>query len=74
MIGVPDAASGEAVKAFVVRGDPNLDAKTVRDFCKGELASYKVPRSVEFRDDLPKSNVGKILRKELRQKLAPEHP
>ncbi len=67
VIGVPDAASGEAVKAFVVRGDPNLDAKTVRDFCKGELASYKVPRSVEFRDDLPKSNVGKILRKELRQ-------
>ena len=67
VIGVPDAASGEAVKAFVVRGDPNLDAKTVRDFCKGELASYKVPRLVEFRDDLPKSNVGKILRKELRQ-------
>ncbi len=67
VIGVPDAASGEAVKAFVVRDDPNLDAKAVRDFCKSELASYKVPRLVEFRDDLPKSNVGKILRKELRQ-------
>ncbi|HEY8032378.1 MAG TPA: AMP-binding protein [Methylocella sp.] len=67
VIGVPDAASGEAVKAFVVRDDPNLDAQAVRDFCKSELASYKVPRLVEFRDDLPKSNVGKILRKELRQ-------
>jgi acyl-CoA synthetase (AMP-forming)/AMP-acid ligase II len=68
VIGVPDAASGEAVKAFIVRGDPALDAETVRDFCRGELAGYKVPKLVEFRDDLPKSNVGKILRKELRQK------
>ena len=71
VIGVPDAASGEAVKAFIVRGDPALDAGTVRDFCRGELASYKVPRLVEFRDDLPKSNVGKILRKELRQNPPP---
>ena len=55
VIGVPDAASGEAVKAFIVRGDPALDAKTVRDFCRCELASYKVPRLVEFREDLPKS-------------------
>ncbi|MGB6177634.1 MAG: AMP-binding protein [Methylocella sp.] len=68
VIGVPDGASGEAVKAFVVRGDPDLDAETVRGFCKGQLAGYKVPKLVEFRDDLPKSNVGKILRKELRQK------
>jgi long-chain acyl-CoA synthetase len=68
VIGVPDAASGEAVKAFVVRGDPALDAETVRDFCRGELAGYKVPKFVEFRDDLPKSIVGKILRKDLRQK------
>jgi long-chain acyl-CoA synthetase len=66
VIGVPDAASGEAVKAFVVRGDPALDAGTVRDFCKGELAGYKVPKFVEFREDLPKSNVGKVLRKDLR--------
>ncbi|MGA7385377.1 MAG: AMP-binding protein [Methylocella sp.] len=66
VIGVPDEASGEAVKAFVVRGDQALDAETVRNFCRGELASYKVPRLVEFRDDLPKSNVGKILRKNLR--------
>ena len=68
VIGVPDAASGEAVKAFVVRGDPALDAGAVRDFCKRELAHYKVPKYVEFRNDLPKSNVGKILRKDLRQK------
>jgi long-chain acyl-CoA synthetase len=68
VIGVPDAASGEAVKAFVVCGDPTLDAETVRDFCRGELASYKVPKFVEFRDDLPKSVIGKILRKDLRQK------
>jgi acyl-CoA synthetase (AMP-forming)/AMP-acid ligase II len=73
VIGVPDAASGEAVKAFIVRGDPALDAKTVRDFCKCELASYKVPRLVEFRDNLPKSNIGKVLRKDLRQN-PPSHP
>ncbi len=71
VIGVPDAATGEAVKAFVVRGDPDLDAAAVRGFCKGELAGYKVPKWVEFRDDLPKSNVGKILRKELRPRSAP---
>jgi long-chain acyl-CoA synthetase len=66
VIGVPDPVSGEAVKAFIVRGDPALDAEVVRDFCRGELAGYKVPKFVEFREDLPKSNVGKILRKELR--------
>jgi long-chain acyl-CoA synthetase len=71
VIGVPDAASGEAVKAFIVRGDPALDAKTVRHFCRCELASYKVPRLVEFRDDLPKSNIGKVLRKDLRQNPPP---
>jgi long-chain acyl-CoA synthetase len=68
VIGVPDAATGEAVKAFIVRGDPALDTSTVRDFCKGELAGYKVPKFIEFREDLPKSNVGKILRKDLREK------
>jgi long-chain acyl-CoA synthetase len=64
--GVPDEATGEAVKAFVVCGDPTLDAAAVRDFCRRELVNYKVPKLVEFRDDLPKSNVGKILRKDLR--------
>ena len=66
VIGVPDAATGEAVKAFIVRGDPGLDTSTVREFCRSELAGYKVPKFIEFRDELPKSNVGKILRKELR--------
>jgi long-chain acyl-CoA synthetase len=59
---------GEAVKAFIVRGDPALDAAAIRNFCRRELANYKLPKFVEFRDDLPKSNVGKILRKELRSK------
>ncbi len=67
VIGVPDEASGELVKAIIVRGDPALDAAAVRDFCRRELTNYKVPKLVEFRDDLPKSNVGKILRRELRQ-------
>ena len=67
VIGVPDAATGEAVKAFIVRGDSGLDTSTVREFCRSELAGYKVPKFIEFRDDLPKSNVGKILRKELRK-------
>ncbi len=67
VIGVPDNATGEAVKAFIVRGDPALDASTVRDFCRCEVAGYKVPKFVEFREDLPKSNVGKILRKDLRE-------
>ena len=66
VIGVPDAVSGEAVKAFVVRGDLAVDAETVRDFCRSELAGYKVPKFVEFRDDLPKSVIGKVLRKNLR--------
>jgi long-chain acyl-CoA synthetase len=67
VIGVPDNATGEAVKAFIVRGDPALDASTVRDSCRCEVAGYKVPKFVEFREDLPKSNVGKILRKDLRE-------
>jgi long-chain acyl-CoA synthetase len=70
VVGVPDSATGEAVKAFIVRSDPALDAKAVRDFCRCELSGYKVPKIVEFREDLPKSNVGKILRRELR---APSH-
>mgnify|MGYP000259417657 CR=1 FL=1 len=66
VIGVEDAKSGEAVKLFVVRSDASLDAKAIRDFCKQNLTGYKVPRYVEFRDELPKSNVGKILRRELK--------
>ncbi|MDQ0391236.1 AMP-binding protein [Labrys monachus] len=66
VIGVPDGAAGEAPKAFVVRSDPAITAEMVRSHCKAHLTGYKVPKFVEFRDDLPKSNVGKILRRELR--------
>ena len=66
VIGVPDECSGEAVRAFIVRSDSSLDAEAVRAFCKTQLAAYKVPKHVVFRDDLPKSHVGKILRKDLR--------
>jgi long-chain acyl-CoA synthetase len=65
-IGVPDEHSGEAVKVFVVRKDKQLTAETLIAFCKGNLTGYKVPRQIEFRDELPKTNVGKILRRALR--------
>ncbi|MBN3822955.1 AMP-binding protein [Burkholderia sp. Ac-20384] len=66
VIGVPDEHSGEAVKLFVVRKDPDLTFDDLMAFCKGQLTGYKRPKSIEFRDSLPKSNVGKILRRELR--------
>jgi long-chain acyl-CoA synthetase len=65
-VGVPDEKSGEAVKVFVVRKDPALTVEQVLDFCRENLTGYKKPKYVEFRDELPKSNVGKILRRELR--------
>ncbi|MFU2489828.1 long-chain-fatty-acid--CoA ligase [Thauera sp. WH-1] len=65
-IGVPDERSGEAVKVFVVRKDPALTAEALIAHCRESLTAYKVPHHVEFRDELPKSNVGKILRRELR--------
>ncbi|HZR38182.1 MAG TPA: AMP-binding protein [Nevskia sp.] len=65
-IGVPDEKSGEAVKVFVVKKDPNLTVEALREHCKHNLTGYKVPKLIEFRDSLPKSNVGKILRRELR--------
>jgi long-chain acyl-CoA synthetase len=66
VIGVGDARSGEAVKAYVVKKDPNLTAEDIITFCATQLTNYKVPRQIEFRTDLPKTNVGKILRRELR--------
>lgn len=66
VIGVPDGASGEAVKAFVVLADHTLSGQAIRAYCKEHMTGYKVPKTVEFRDDFPKSNVGKILRKDLR--------
>lgn len=65
-IGVPDEKSGEAAKVFVVKKDPDLTVESLKAHCKENLTGYKVPRYFEFREDLPKSNVGKILRKELR--------
>ncbi|WDD94323.1 long-chain-fatty-acid--CoA ligase [Burkholderia sp. FERM BP-3421] len=65
-IGVPDAHSGEAVKLFVVRRDPLLTAAQLTDYCREQLTAYKRPRHIEFRDNLPKTNVGKILRRALR--------
>lgn len=65
-VGVPDDNSGEAVKLYVVKKDPNLTVAQLMDFCKEQFTGYKKPKYIEFRDDLPKSNVGKILRRELR--------
>ena len=69
-VGVEDENSGEAIKLFVVSRNPDLDAETLRAYCRTQLSAYKVPRYVEFRDELPKTNVGKVLRRELRDTLA----
>ncbi len=65
-VGMPDAKSGELVKLFVVKKDPALTSEEVIRHCRTSLTSYKVPKVVEFRESLPKTNVGKILRRELR--------
>jgi len=65
-VGVPDEKSGEVVKVFVVKKDPSLTSEELIAHCRENLTAYKVPRHVEFRDALPKTNVGKILRRELR--------
>ncbi|MCK1669234.1 long-chain fatty acid--CoA ligase [Bradyrhizobium sp. 153] len=72
VIGIPDSKSGEAVKAFVVKKDPNLTAEDVIKFCHEQLTGYKVPKHIEFRTDLPKTNVGKILRRQLRDEKKAE--
>jgi long-chain acyl-CoA synthetase len=66
VIGVADDRSGEAVKAFVVKKDPNVTTEDIIKYCRENLTAYKVPKLIEFRTDLPKTNVGKILRRELR--------
>jgi long-chain acyl-CoA synthetase len=66
VVGVPDRHSGEVPKLYAVKKDPNLDEAELRQFLAKELAGYKVPRQIEFRSELPKSNVGKILRRALR--------
>ena len=71
VIGIPDKSSGEAVKAFIVAKDKSLTIDELRAYCKENLTGYKVPRHFEFREQLPKSNIGKILRRELRDSKAP---
>jgi long-chain acyl-CoA synthetase len=65
-IGVPDERSGEAVKVFVVTSDPALSEAAVAEHCRRNLTAYKCPKHIEFRDTLPKSTVGKVLRRDLR--------
>jgi long-chain acyl-CoA synthetase len=65
-VGVPDEKSGEAVKIVVVRSNPNLTSEEVMAYCRENLTGYKLPKHIEFRTELPKTNVGKILRRELR--------
>ncbi|HYD76659.1 long-chain-fatty-acid--CoA ligase [Ramlibacter sp.] len=68
VVGVPDEKTGEAVKLVIVKKDPGLTEQQVREFCKANLTGYKQPRVIEFRTELPKTPVGKILRRELRDK------
>lgn len=65
-VGQPDEHSGEVVKVFIVKKDPTLTAEELIEFCRKNLVSYKIPKNVEFRESLPKSNVGKIIRKDLK--------
>src|SRR5882672_2569894 len=69
VVGVPDAASGEAVMLFVVKRDPSLTKEALAAYCVQQFTGYKRPKYIEFRDDLPKTNVGKILRRELRDSV-----
>jgi long-chain acyl-CoA synthetase len=69
-VGVPDAKSGEAVRIYVVRKDPNLTEAALIEHCRANLTSYKVPHQIIFRAELPKTNVGKILRRQLRDEKA----
>ena len=73
MVGVPDDECGEIVVAYVVRKDPALTAETLRAHCRQSLTAYKVPKRFVFRDDLPKSPVGKVLRKDLRDDALKAH-
>jgi long-chain acyl-CoA synthetase len=65
VVGVPDEKSGEAVKAVILKKDPNLTKEAVIQHCKTQLTHYKLPRHVEFRDNLPKTPIGKVLRRAL---------
>jgi len=66
VVGVPDSYAGEAVKLIIVKKNPALTPETVRDYCRQQLTGYKQPKVIEFRTELPKTPVGKILRREWR--------
>jgi len=66
-VSVPDKKTGEAVKLFVVKSNPSLSEKEIIAYCKENLTGYKIPKQIEFIDELPKTNVGKVLRRELRE-------
>jgi len=70
-VGVADSKSGESVKVVVVKKDPALTKESVLEHCRAQLTGYKMPRHVEFRDALPKSPIGKVLRRELRDAMQP---
>ena len=65
-VGIPDEKSGESVKLFVVKQDSTIQESDLASYCRDNFTAYKRPKYIEFRDELPKSNVGKILRRELR--------
>ena len=69
-VGVPDEKTGEAIKIFVVKKDPNLTEASIIEHCRAHLTGYKIPRHIAFRTELPKTNVGKILRRQLRDEKA----
>jgi long-chain acyl-CoA synthetase len=69
-IGIPDEKSGEVIKLFIVKRDASLTEQEIRAYCHENLTNYKVPRLIEFRKELPKTNVGKILRRALKEEHA----
>jgi long-chain acyl-CoA synthetase len=69
VIGLPDQGTGEVVAAYVVRKDEALTVDELRDFCRENLTAYKVPKRIEFRETLPKTNVGKVLRRALKEEV-----
>jgi long-chain acyl-CoA synthetase len=69
-VGVPDDKTGEAIKIFVVKKDPELTEASIIEHCRSHLTGYKIPRHIAFRSELPKTNVGKILRRQLRDEKA----
>lgn len=72
-VGVPDEKSGEVVKIYIVKKDESLTEAELKEFCRANLTSYKLPKYIEFRTELPKTNVGKILRKDLRAEAIKKH-